>query len=55
MILGDLVQKLIFQDGARGHLGFGTLVKNAGIFGRDTGAICFYKRSIEVKSIINVS
>ena len=39
MILGALVQKLIFQDGASGHLGFGPLVKNAGILGRDTGAI----------------
>jgi hypothetical protein len=38
MILGALVQKLIFQDGAGGHLGFGPLAKNAGIFGRDMGA-----------------
>ena len=43
MILGALVQKLIFQDGAGGHLGFGPLVKNAGIFERDLGANSFIK------------
>ena len=52
MILGALVQNLIFQDGAASHLGFGPLAKNAGIFGRDMGANFFYKRSIEVKSIV---
>jgi hypothetical protein len=36
MILGALVQKLIFQDGASGHLG-STLAKNVGIFLRDLG------------------
>jgi hypothetical protein len=43
MILGALVQKLIFQDGAGDHLGFGHLAKNAGIFGRDLGAKFFLK------------
>ena len=43
MILGALVQKLIFKDDAGGHLGFGPLAKNAGIFGRDLGAKFFIK------------
>ena len=43
MILGDLVQKLIFQNGASGHFGFCPLAKYAGIFGRDLGAIFFVK------------
>jgi len=29
MILSALIENLIFQDGAGGHLGFGLLVKNA--------------------------
>ena len=32
MILDGLVQKVIFQDGAGGHLGFGPLAENARIF-----------------------
>lgn len=43
MTLGALVQKLIFQDGAGGHLGFGPLAKNAGIFARGLGAKIFIK------------
>ena len=43
MILGALVQNLIFQDGAAGQLGFGPLAKNAGIFERDMGAKFFIK------------
>jgi len=31
-ILGTLVQQLIFQDGAGGHLGFGTLTQNSRSF-----------------------
>ena len=30
--VGALVQTQIFQDGVGGHLGFGPLAKNAGIF-----------------------
>ena len=41
MILGALVQKLIFQDGASGHVGFVPLAKNVRIFGRDMGATFF--------------
>ena len=52
MILGALVQNLIFQDGAASHLGFWPLAKNARIFGRDMGANFFYKTSIENKSIV---
>ena len=43
LIVGALVQKVIFQDGAGGHLGFGPLVKNAGILGRSRGAKLFIK------------
>ena len=42
MILGALLQKLIFQDGAGGHLGFGPLEKNAGISGMDRGLHFFF-------------
>ena len=49
MIIGALVQNLIFQDGAASHLGFWPLAKNAGIFGSDMGAKFFF---IEVKSIV---
>ena len=37
-ILGDIVQKLIFQDGIGGHLGYCRVTKNAGTFARDLGA-----------------
>jgi len=37
---------------AGGHFEFGPLAKNAGIFARDIIAYFFYKRFIEVKSII---
>ena len=37
MNLGAPVQKLIFHDGGGGHLGFGSLEKNAGIFGEGPG------------------
>ena len=40
-IIGALVQNLIFQNGAGGHLGFWPLAKNAGIFARDMGANLF--------------
>ena len=43
MILGHLVQKLIFRNGARHHFEFCTLAKNAGIFARDLGAKSFLK------------
>ena len=43
MILGHLVQKLIFRDGAGRHSEFGPLVKNAGIFASDMGAKSFIK------------
>jgi hypothetical protein len=43
MIVGALVQKLIFQEGAGGHLGFRPLAKIAGIFARDLGAKIFLK------------
>ena len=43
MNLGDLVQKLIFQDGVSGHLLFDLVAKIPGIFGRDTGAKFFLK------------
>ena len=52
MNLGDLVQKLIFQDGVSGHLLFGLLVKIPGIFGRDTGA---KKSQLESPRLKNVS
>ncbi len=39
-----------------GHLGFGPLVKNAGVFARGRGGgggvLFFYKLSLEVKSIV---
>ena len=38
MNLGAPAQKLIFHDGGGGHLGFGPLENNSGIFGRDRGA-----------------
>ena len=38
MIICALVEKLIFQYDASGHLGFRALAKNAGIFGRDIPA-----------------
>ena len=41
LILGALVQTLIFQDGAGGHFGFGPLAKNAGIFARGRVSNCF--------------
>jgi hypothetical protein len=43
MIIGALVQNLIFQNGAGGHLGFWPLATNAGIFARDMGAYFFLK------------
>ena len=43
MILGHLVQKLIFRNGARRHFEFCPLAKNAGIFARDLGAKSFLK------------
>ena len=43
MNIGAPVQKLIFQDGGGGHLGFGPLEKNAGIFERGLGAKFFIK------------
>jgi len=42
-IIGALVQNLIFQNGFSGHLGYGRLEKNAGIFGRDMEADFFIK------------
>ena len=39
MIIGDLVQNLIFQNGDGGHFVFWPLAKNAGIFARDMGAL----------------
>ena len=45
MILGALVQKLIFQNDPGGHFGFGPLAKNAGIFERDMEAKFFLKGS----------
>jgi hypothetical protein len=38
MILGDLVEILIFQDGRGGHFGFCPITKKPGILGRDLGA-----------------
>ena len=35
MNLGAPVQRLFLHDGGGGHLGFGPLGKNAGIFGKD--------------------
>ena len=43
MILGHLVQKFIFRDGAGRHFEFWPLAKNAGIFARDLGAKSFLK------------
>ena len=43
LILGALVQKLIFQDCSGGHFGFCPLAKNAGIFVRDLVSKCFIK------------
>ena len=48
MILGALVQMLFFQDGAIGHLGFGSLATNVKMFGRDW-EIIFCKKSIALK------
>ncbi len=52
MILGALVQKLIFGDDVSGHFGFRAVAKIPRIFGRDTGAIFFYIRFKEVKPIV---
>ena len=41
VILGALVQKLIFRDGASGHFGFGPLAGNASICEKDRGANSF--------------
>ena len=41
MILGALVQNLIFQYGAGGHYGFWPVEKNASIFARDMEANSF--------------
>ena len=41
MIIGALVQNLIFQNGGSGHFGFWPLAKNAGIFARDMQAKFF--------------
>ena len=41
MIIGALVQNLIFQNGGGGHFGFWPLAKNAGIFARDIKANFF--------------
>ena len=43
MILGHSDQKLYFRYGAGRHFAFGSLAKNAGIFGRDMGAKSFLK------------
>ena len=43
MIIGALVQNLIFQNGGGGHFGFWLLAKYAGIFARDMGANFFLK------------
>ena len=43
MILGHSDQKLFFWDDAERHFEFGSLAKNAGIFGRDLGAKSFLK------------
>ena len=43
MILGHLVQKFIFRDGAGRHFEFCPLAQNAGIFARDLGAKSFLK------------
>ena len=43
LIVGALVQKLIFQDSAGGHFGFGPLAKNAGKFSRDRDSNFFLK------------
>ena len=43
MILCHPDQKLFFRDGAGRHFEFGSLAKNAGIFGRDMGAKSFLK------------
>ena len=40
-----ICQKIFFQNGAGGHLGFTPLEKNAGIFAWDTGAQYFLKGS----------
>ena len=41
MIIGALVQNLIFQDGACGHFGFWHVEKNASILARDMVAKYF--------------
>ncbi len=51
-ILCALVQKLIFQDGVGGHLGLCPLAKKFWDFLEGPGVYFFYKRSLEVKSII---
>jgi len=45
MILGGPVQKLIFQDGVGGHLGFGPIKKIPNIFARGIEAKFFIKGS----------
>ena len=37
IILGALVKKLLLQDSAGCHFGFGPLAKNADIFAKDMG------------------
>ena len=54
IIYDALVQKLIFQDGVSGHLGFDPLAKNPGTFGGNLEDN-FYKWSKEVKPIIRTS
>lgn len=44
-ILSVVVQKLVFKMATRGHLGFGPMAKNPGIFARDLGANFFIKGS----------
>ena len=52
VILGAFVQKLIIQDGVRSYLLFHGLAKKTRDFCEGHGGKNFYKRSIEVKSII---
>ena len=54
LILGGLVQKLIFQDGGGGHFGFGPLAKKPGTFARDLGAKFFLNGSKKSNQLSNL-
>jgi len=52
LILPALVRKSIFKNGVGGHFGFGPLAKKRLHISEGPGFSIFYKRSIEVKSIV---